>query len=157
MRGVSRALERDVDLARAVVVVEDDRVGHLVVAPDRVPQERAVDDGELEALAAVDRQDLHGVGVGLQPPGALLVATFLDGGADPGAQPARQRGGAEALVDRGAVQELADVAQVGHAPLAVDVLQDTLGQPLGRGDDLQQRGDAAGTQDARPAVQAAVD
>ena len=32
-----------------------------------------VHDGELEALAAVDRQDLHGGGVGLQAPGALFV------------------------------------------------------------------------------------
>jgi hypothetical protein len=35
------------------------------------------------------------------------------------------------------VQKLADMAQVGHAPLAVDVLQDALGQPFGGGDDLQ--------------------
>src|SRR4051812_16089896 len=105
MRSVNRALERDVDLAGAVLVVEDDRVGHLVVAPDRVPQERAVDDGELESLAAMDRQDLDGVGVGLQPPRALFV-TFLYCGADPGAQPARKGGGAETFVDRDAVEEL---------------------------------------------------
>ena len=34
----------------------------------------AVDDRELEALAAVDRQHLHGLGVGLEPAAALLVA-----------------------------------------------------------------------------------
>ena len=39
-----------------------------------LPQERVVDDRELEALAAVDRQHLHRLGVGLQPAAALLVA-----------------------------------------------------------------------------------
>ena len=43
----------------------------------RLPQERAVDDRELEALAAVDGQDLDRLGVGLQPPAALLVARVL--------------------------------------------------------------------------------
>ena len=48
-------------------VVEEDRL-RVVRDPGRLPQERAVDDRELEALAAVDRQHLHRLGVGLEPP-----------------------------------------------------------------------------------------
>ena len=77
--------------------------------------------GELEALAAVDRQHLHGLGVGLQPAAALLVAGVVAGLGDPTAQPRGQRGNAELLARRRGVQQLADVAQVGQPALAVDV------------------------------------
>src|SRR5439155_22045125 len=36
-----------------------------------LPQVRGVDDGELEALAPVDGEDLHRLGVGLEAPAAL--------------------------------------------------------------------------------------
>ena len=84
------------------------------------PQERAVDDRELEPLAAVDRQHLDSLGIGLEPPRAVLVAAL----------PARRRRSARAASPRSAVapeplggrrlvQELADVAQVRHPALPV--------------------------------------
>ena len=129
------------------------------VAPDpgRLPQVGEVDDRELEALAAVDRQHLHRLGVGLQPAAALLVARLLLGGRDPLAQPAGQRGRPEPLGGGRRVQQLADVAQVGQPPLAVLQREQPPGQPLDERDRLQQRRDAAHAQHARPLVQAAVD
>ena len=69
-------LPADVDRARGSVVrvVEHDE---LRLGRRAVPEERAVDDGELEALAAVDRQHLHGVGVGLESPAAILAVGVL--------------------------------------------------------------------------------
>ena len=55
-----------------------------------------VDDRELEALAAVDRQHLDGLGVGVEPAAALLVGVVAVGVGDPLPQPRRQRGGARA-------------------------------------------------------------
>ena len=103
------------------------RAPPLAPEPGRLPQVGEVDDRELEPLAAVDRQHLHGLGVGLQPAAALLVARLLLGGGDPLAQPAGQRGRAEPLGGGRRVQQLADVAQVGQPPLAVD-----LGEQRGR-------------------------
>ena len=131
----------------------------LLLAPDpgRLPQVGEVDDRELEALAAVDREHLHRLGVGLQPAAALLVAGLLLGGGDPLAQPAGQRGRAEPLGGRRRVQELADVAQVGQPPLAVDRGEQPPGQALDERDRLQQRRDALHAQHPRPLVQAPVD
>ena len=80
-----------------------------------LPQVRAVDDRELEPLAAVDREDLDRLGVGLQPAAALLVAGVLR-------RPRRSAAAAtpvsavvaELLGRRRRVQQLADVAQVGQ-------------------------------------------
>ena len=47
------------------------------------------------------------------------AATSLGGLGDPVAQPLDQRGQAEVPGDRGGVQRLADVPQVGEQPLAV--------------------------------------
>jgi hypothetical protein len=44
-----------------------------------VPEVGAIDDGELEALASVDGKDLHGLGVGLQAPAAVLGVVLLTG------------------------------------------------------------------------------
>ncbi|HWI08621.1 MAG TPA: UvrD-helicase domain-containing protein, partial [Solirubrobacteraceae bacterium] len=44
-----------------------ERFSELARDVARLPQERQVDDGELQPLAAVDRQHLHRLGVGLQP------------------------------------------------------------------------------------------
>ena len=82
--------------AAGVGVVVDDRVG-LARRCSRLPQVRHVDDRELEPLAAVDGQHLHGLGVGLQPAAALLVARVAVGLGDPPAQPDGQRGRAELL------------------------------------------------------------
>ena len=158
VRGEVRAVEADVDRPRVVArrVVEEDRLA-LVADPGRLPQVGEVDDRELEPLAAVDREHLHGLGVGLQPAAALLVAGLLLGGGDPLAQPRGQRGRAEPLGGRGGVQELADVAQVREMALAVDARQQPAGQPLDERDRLQQRRDALRPQHPRPLVQPPVD
>ena len=91
-----------------------------------------VDDRELEALAAVDREDLDGLGVGLQAAAALLVGGVAVGLGDAPAQPRRQRRRPELLARRGGVQELADVAQVGQPALAVGAREHAAGQALGR-------------------------
>ena len=131
-----------------------------IVARDvaRLPQVRAVDDRELEALAAVDRQHLHRLGVGLQAPAALLVARSR-------ARPRRSAGAATA-VSAVAPSCSAVAAACSSWPtwrrsvrsaLAVGPGQHAAGQPLGARDRLEQRGDAAAAQHPRPAVQAAVD
>src|SRR5207245_701426 len=63
MVAVGRSFETDIDRAATVLVVEVDRERALRVW-SRVPQEGAIDDRKLEALAAVNREDLDGVGVG---------------------------------------------------------------------------------------------
>ena len=95
----------------------------------------------------MDREHLDGRGVGLQAAGAFLVALGL-GGRDPLAQPHRQRGGAELLGRRRAVQQLPDVAQVGQPALAVDHPQHAPRQPLDERDRLRQRRQPAAAQDA---------
>ena len=57
-------------------VVED---GHRIGRRPAVPQVRAVDDGELEAFAAMDRQHLHRLGIGFEPAAAVLVGTVVEG------------------------------------------------------------------------------
>ena len=64
--------QADVDRAPGLLVVEVDGLPLVREAPG-VPQERAVDDRELEALAAVEGEHLHGVGVGVQAARALVV------------------------------------------------------------------------------------
>ena len=61
--------------------------------------------------------DLHGVGVGLEPAAALLarVAAGVD---DAVLQPLDQRRRAELPLDGGRVQRLGDVPQVGEQALA---------------------------------------
>ena len=108
-------LAADVEHPGAGVVVQQRDVR---VADVAVPRERHVHDRELQALAAVHRDDLHGSGVGLQPP-AALDPHVLGGLGDAVAQPLHQRGRAEVLVHGRGVQRLADVAQVGEPPLAV--------------------------------------
>ena len=56
----------------------------------------------------------------------------------------------EALVERGGVQRLADVPQVGQLPLAVDPAEHPGRQSLLGAGHLQQRGDAAGGEHRRP-------
>ena len=73
----------------------------------------------------------------------LLVTGLGHRLGDPGAQPCRQRGRAELLGrDRG-VQQLADVAQIGHPALAIGVGEHPCGQVLGDDDRLEQRRDPA--------------
>ena len=123
--GEVRPRQADVDAqgVPGVRVVEEHRVG---VAGDvaRLPEEGQVDDRELEPLAPVDGQDLDGLGVGLEPAAALLVARVLGRLGDPPAQPAGQGRRPELLGRRRRVEELADVAQVGQPALPVGPGQD---------------------------------
>ena len=104
----------------------------------------------------MDGEDLHRLGVGLEPPGALLLPVLLFGGRDLLREPAAQRGRAEALGGRGAVQQLREVAQVGQSPLAVDAREDPCREILADHDRLGQLGDAALAEDPVPAVKPAV-
>ena len=83
-----RAGAADVAAPPALVVVEERDL--RVVADVAVPQRREVDDGVLQALAAVDRHQLHGGGVGVEAAGALGGDLELVVG-DLRAQPAQQR------------------------------------------------------------------
>ena len=121
VRRVVRSVEPDVDRARVAGVGSWNEIGWFVARdPARLPQERAVDDRELEALAAVDRQHLDRLGVGLEPAAALLVARVL-------APPRRSAGAARRSAPSSpicsavaaACSSCADVAQVGQPPLAV--------------------------------------
>ena len=84
-----------------------------------VPRIRAEHDGELEPLAAVDGDDLNGVGVRFEAARALLVLGVTVGLRDTPTEPVRQRGRADTVGHGSLVKELGDVAQVGHETLAV--------------------------------------
>ena len=96
-----------------------ERHGFPLPDPGRMPQERAVDDRELEALAAMDRQHLDRLGVRFEPPSALLLTLVAIRVRDALGQPAAQRGDPESLGARGTVQQLREVAHVGQPALAV--------------------------------------
>ncbi len=151
---------READVDRALVagrrVVKEDRARRAGDEP-RLPQERQVDDRELQTLAAVDGENLDRLGVGFQAPAALLVGGVGIGLGDPRPQPGGERARAELLGAGGAVQELTDVAQIGEATLPRGARQDPRRQPLVDGDDLHQSGHAALPEDSRPAVEALVD
>ena len=68
-----------------------------------------VDDGVLQALAGVDRDELDGRGVAVEPAGALDAAV-LAGVGDLAAQPAEQADQPEPLAQGRLVEYLADVA-----------------------------------------------
>ena len=123
---------------------------------DRLPEVGVVDDRELEALAAVHRQHLDRLGVALQPAAALLVAAVLRGLEHSLAQPGSQRGRSHLLGHRRGVEQLADVAEVGHPALSVDHREQAGGQALLQGDRLHQRRDALRAQHPRPVMQAPV-
>ena len=96
----------------------------------------------------MDRDDLHGGGVAVEPAGALA-------GGDPrrsSRSHSSSAGQPEALAAAGLVQRLGDVAQVGQQPLAADRAEHPGGQPalLGR---LEQGGHPAPAQQQRPAPQ----
>ena len=148
-----RALEPDVDRPRPRGVVEGDGLLRVARDPRRLPEVRVVDDRELEPLAAVHGQHLHRLGVALQPPAALLVVVVGRRLEHALAQPRRQRGRAHLLGHRRGVEQLADVPEVGHPPLAVDHREHARRQPLLQRDRLHQRRDALHAQHARPVMQ----
>ena len=124
-------VERDLDRARVVVVAER-QVHHRVLQP----------------LAAVHRDDLHGRGVRVQPPGPLGRARPAPLVAEPG----QQGGQAERLGDAHLVQQLPQVADVGQQPLALGLSQHPAAQPALLGG-LQQGGHAPVAEQERPAAQ----
>ena len=67
----------------------------------------------------MDREHLDRLGVGLEPPRALLLALVAIGIGDALGEPAAQRGDPELLGARGLMQQLREVAQVGQPALAV--------------------------------------
>ena len=106
-------------LSRAVVVARA-----LDGRQEQIPREWHEDHRKLQALAAVDGDDLNRVRVGIQPAAALLdPAGHLVGLVHAPPQPRDQRGDPEAFGGRGAVQRLADMAQVGHPALAVGLAE----------------------------------
>ena len=126
--GPAGAAAADVEAALPVVVVEQ-RPGRLRHEP--VGDGGQVDDGVLEPLARVDRHQLHGGGVGVEPPGALGAAAGAALG-DLLAQPGQQRDQAVPLGEGDLVQRLADVAQVGEAALAADLGEHPRREPARR-------------------------
>ncbi len=148
-----RSRAAHVDGALLGLGVVEDR-GVVVLDPERVPQVRAVDDRELQPLAAVDGQHLDRLGVGLQAPAGLLLVGVAAGVGDPPPQPGGQRGHPELAGGRGGVQQLAHVAQVGELALAVGARQQARGHALGPRRRLEQRRHAAPAQQRGPAVQA---
>ena len=125
--------------------------------PRRLPEERAVDDRELEALAPVDRQHLHRGGVRLEPAAAVLVVHVVGGLADAGPQPGGEGADAESLGRHLVVEQLPDVEQIGQVALAVLARQDPGGKVLVACHRLEQRCDSSGAQHRRPVVEADVD
>ena len=66
----------------------------------------------------MDRDHLHRGGIRLEPAAALFVVGVLVGIVDAAPEPGRHGGGPETLGHPGLVEQLADVAQVGHEALA---------------------------------------
>ena len=125
-------------------------MGILRLGAVDVPQIGAVDDRELEALAAVDGEHLDGLGVGLEAAAAVFVVLVFVRLVDPPAEPGRQRRRPEVLRHRLGMEELADVAQVGQESLAGGAARSTRRQVLGGAHVLQESGDPATAKDARP-------
>ena len=162
---VEGARPADVAAAAALVVVEE-RDGRIA-SGEAVPQGREVDDGVLQALAAVDGDQLDGRGVGVEAAGALggdlelLVGDLL-------AQPGEQSDQAHPLLGADPQQGLADVAQVGEGALAADAAQHPGGESLdGRhlhhcrdaapGEDVGQDADPGGRSSVRSSPPASSD
>ena len=104
-------LAADVEAAPVVLVVEHDLPrGHVAVEA-----EGQVDEGVLQPLADPDRHHLHRGRVAVEAPVALGRALPL---AALGPQPVEQGRQPEALAVGQLVQDLRDVGQVGHVPLA---------------------------------------
>ena len=71
--------------------------GRVLVDPGRVPEERAVDHGKLESLAAVKGEHLHRFGVGLESPASVIEPASLFRVVDGLVEPLGQRGDADLL------------------------------------------------------------
>ncbi len=116
-----------------------------------VPQVRAVDDREFQPLGAVDGEDLDGLGVGVEPPAAVLGVGGLGVGLlDPAGQPGPQVRGAQLAGGSLGVKQLADVPEVGELPLAGCVGQDPRRASLRSQHGPGQRGHAEPSQRCPP-------
>ena len=105
----------------------------------------------------MDRDHLHRVGVRLEAPRALLglrLAISLD---DTATEPIGQCRRSDPLDRPRFVQQLRDVAQVGHEPLAIGTGQHTGRQAGVAADRLVQRGDTLVAEAPGPAVQGPVE
>ena len=149
--------QADVDRADVAVagVVVHRRAALRDVA--RLPQVRQVHHRELEALAAVDGEDLHRFGVGLQPAAAFLAVGVFFRFGDALAQPGGQRRRPQPLGGGGGVEQLADVAEVGEVAFAAGPGQEPGGETLRGADELEERGHAVAAQHAGPPVEGEVD
>ena len=107
-------LPADVEFAPVTVVrvVKNDRPAS-VNADGGVPQERAVNNRELQALGPVDGKDLHGIGVRVEPAGVLFRVGHLRAGlAHTAGQPGPQGGQAKLGFGGLSVEELGHMAKV---------------------------------------------
>ena len=154
MLGKAVPLASDVNGAHVGVVgIVEHRHVLVLAARAPVPHVGAEHNRELESLAAVDGDDLHGLRVRLQPPRPLLVLAVPGGIVDAPAQPGRHGGRPEALGRPGFVQQLRNVAEIRHEPLARRARQDPLGDLVRAADRLVERGHALVAQQGGPAVQ----
>ena len=115
------ALPRNIDgasIASFAVVVNDRSI--ILWDPGWLPKVGVIDDGELEALASVDREHLNGLGVGFESTTPLLGACVVASVGDPLPQPRGERGDPEMLGGDLCVEKLADMAEVGESPLPID-------------------------------------
>ena len=133
-------------IARPISAARSTRLGPPGVVVDggaalgdvaRLPQVGQVDDRELQPLAAVDGEDLHRLGVGLQPPAAFLAVGVFLGFGDPLPQPGGEGRHPQPLGGGGGVEELADVAEVGQVALAARPGQEPGREGLGGVDELE--------------------
>ena len=136
---VRAAVAADVDRPQVVVLIIVIGRRLALVDVSGLPGERVVDDGEFEAFAAMDRQHLDRLGVGVEPQRAIFVRAVPIGGGDSLAKPGRQRSCAELLLGRDGVQKLADVSEVGQPALAPKPPEDSPRDSLGRRDRLSKR------------------
>ena len=86
-----------------------------------IPAEGDVDHRELQAVAPVDRQDLHRLRVGLQPSGPVggLLDRVVEGVRGLVVEPVQQPGRTAPALALLGVQSAGDVPQVGEVALAV--------------------------------------
>jgi len=95
------------------------------------------------------RDDLHRCCVCLQSPAALLPALacrFVPSPTEPG----EQRGEAELALQRGLMQPLGDVAEIGEQPFTVRLSQDSSLHGLLKRHGLEQRRHTSGFEDPPP-------
>ena len=147
----------DVDDASVAVGIPADRVDEGLLDRRGVRERRAAHHLELEALGDVGRHDLHGPRLGLDAAGgevglrvALVVTPgeLLEGG--------EQHGGADPPRRR-ELQQLGDVVEVGHGPVAVGAGEDARRHAGLGAQGAEQRGETLPGEDVGPAVQGGVE